>query len=104
MKFGKFEIYPVTDSYMRLDGGAVFGIVPRVLWKKIYPPDDKNRIELSLHCPLLRAKKYNILIDTGVGTKNNEKFYQNYGIDKKTTLLDSLYRFSLQPKDIDLVI
>ena len=104
MKLGKFKIYPVTDGYIYLDGGAVFGIVPRVLWEKVYPPDGKNRIQLSLHCPLVVTKKYNILIDTGLGTKHNEKFRQIYGIDKKSNLLESLYRFGYQSKDIDLVI
>ncbi|HHT9130592.1 MAG TPA: MBL fold metallo-hydrolase [Candidatus Brocadiaceae bacterium] len=104
MKFGRFEIYPVTDGYIYLDGGAVFGVVPRILWEKIYAPDEKNRIQLSLCCPLIVTKKYNILIDTGVGTKHREKFCQIYGIDKKSNLLESLYRFGYQPKNIDLVI
>ena len=104
MKLGKFEIYPVTDGYFYLDGGAVFGIVPRVLWEKVCPPDERNRIPLSLHCPLVVTKKYNILIDTGIGTKREEKFRKIYGIDKKPNLLESLYRFSYQPKNIDLVI
>jgi len=104
MKFGKCEIYPVTDGSFYLDGGAVFGIVPRVLWEKIYQPDERNRIPLSLHCPLIVTKKYTILIDTGIGTKNNEKFCRIYGIDNRANLLESLYRFGYSPKDIDLVI
>lgn len=104
MKLGKFQIYPVTDGYFYLDGGTVFGVVPRVLWEKIYLPDEKNRIQLALHCPLIVTKKYNILIDTGIGTKHDEKFCKIYGIDKKSNLLESLCRFGYQPKSIDLVI
>src|SRR3989304_3102058 len=104
MKLGKFEIYPVTDGSFCLDGGAVFGVVPRVLWDKIYPPDERNRIQLFLHCPLGVTKKYNILIDTGIGTKHDEKFCKIYGIGKTHNLLESLYRFGYQPKNIDLVI
>ncbi|MDN3512423.1 MAG: MBL fold metallo-hydrolase [Candidatus Jettenia sp. CY-1] len=104
MKLGKFEIYPVNDGYFYLDGGAVFGVVPRVLWEKIYLPDEKNRIQLALHCPLVVTKKYNILIDTGVGTRHDEKFCKIYGIDKKSNLLESLCRFGYQPRNIDLVI
>lgn len=104
MKFGKFGIYPVTDGYIYLDGGAVFGIVPRVLWEKVYPPDEKNRIRLSLHCPLIVTQKYKILIDTGCGTKHNEKFYQIYGVERKPHLLESLRYVGYQPGDIDLVI
>ena len=104
MKLGTFEIYPVTDSDIHLDGGAVFGIVPRVMWEKAYPPDEKNRIPLSLLCPLIVTRKYTMLIDTGVGTKHNDKFRQIYGIEKKSTLLESLHQFGYKPKDIDLVI
>lgn len=104
MNLGKFEIYPVTDGYIYLDGGAVFGIVPRVLWEKTYPPDEKNRIKLSLHCLLIMTGKYKILIDTGVGTKHGEKFCRIYGINKKPNLPDSLHRFGFQPNDIDLVV
>lgn len=104
MKLGTFEIYPVTDSDIYLDGGAVFGIVPRVMWEKAYPPDEKNRIRLSLLCPLIVTRKYTVLIDTGVGTKHNEKFCQIYGIEKKSTMLESLHQFGYEPKDIDLVI
>src|SRR5574337_854878 len=104
MRLGQFEIYPITDGYIYLDGGAVFGIVPRVLWEKVYPPDGRNRIQLSLHCPMVVTKKYNILIDTGLGTKHNEKFCQIYGIGKKSNLLESLYQYGYQPKDVDLVI
>lgn len=98
MKAGKFVIYPVTDVNIYLDGGAVFGIVPRVLWEKVYPPDDRNRIQLSLHCPLVVTGRYNILIDSGVGTKHNEKFCRIYGIDKKSNLLESLHRLVISPK------
>lgn len=104
MKFGKCEIYPVTDGSFYLDGGSVFGVVPRVLWEKIYQPDERNNIQLLLHCPLIVTKKYNILIDTGVGIKHDEKFCRIYGIDKKMNLLESLNRFGYQPKNIDIVI
>lgn len=104
MKVGTFEIYPINDGNIYLDGGAVFGIVPRVLWEKAFSPDEKNRIPLSLHCLLIVTKKYKILIDTGLGTKHNEKFCQIYGIDKKSSLLESLHRFGYEPKDIDFVI
>lgn len=104
MKIGKFDIYPVTDGSIYLDGGAVFGVVPRALWEKWYQPDDKNRIQLSLRCPLVVTKKHNVLIDTGVGVKHSEKTCRIYGIDKKSNLTESLYRFGYQPKDIDIVI
>ncbi|MBI5307151.1 MAG: MBL fold metallo-hydrolase [Planctomycetes bacterium] len=95
-------VWQVDSIY--LDGGAVFGVVPRVLWEKWYQPDDKNRIQLSLRCPLVVTKKHKILIDTGVGAKHGEKMCRIYGIDKKSNLVESLYRFGYQPKDVDVVI
>ncbi|UJS19280.1 MAG: MBL fold metallo-hydrolase [Candidatus Brocadia sp.] len=104
MKLGTFTIYPVNDSDLYLDGGAVFGIVPRVLWEKVYPPDSKNRIRLSLHCLLIATGHHNILIDTGIGSKHDEKFCQRYGIDKGYHLLESLKHVGYRPENIDIVI
>lgn len=104
MQFGTFEIFSVSDSPICLDGGAVFGIVPRVFWERIYPPDDKHRIQVSLQSLLVVTKRHTILIDTGVGSKLDAKYYKIYGIDKNITLLKSLSRLGYQPQDIDIVI
>ena len=76
MKLGQFNICPLTDGRFRLDGGAMFGVVPRVLWEQCCPADDLNRIPLSLTCLLIQAHGKNILVDTGLGTKNDEKFHR----------------------------
>ena len=65
MKLGAFEIYPVTDGRFRLDGGAMFGVVPKVIWEKCCAADELNRIPLSLTCLLIRAHGKNLLVDTG---------------------------------------
>lgn len=104
MKLGKFELYSLSDGFFRLDGGAMFGIIPRPLWEKENPPDDKNRILLSLRPLLVKTGKENILIDTGIGDKEDAGFRSIYDIHKKSTLIGSLLSLGLRPGDIDVVI
>lgn len=104
MKLGSFELYPVSDGRFRLDGGAMFGVVPKVLWGKCCAADELNRIELSLTCLLIRANGKNILVDTGIGSKEDGKFHRMFDVDRRPTLLDSLKQLGLEPDDIHLVI
>lgn len=104
MKLGAFDIYPVTDGRFRLDGGAMFGVVPKVLWEKCCPADELNRVPLSLTCLLIRARGTNILVDTGVGSKEDGKFQRMFAIDRTPPLLDSLKSLGLGRDDIHMVI
>ncbi|MBI5747334.1 MAG: MBL fold metallo-hydrolase [Nitrospirae bacterium] len=104
MRIGEFEVVIITDGYERLDGGAMFGVVPKVLWEKTNPPDDRNRILMGLNCLLVQGNGKRILIDTGVGRKNDPKFCDIYGIEGRSSLLDSLKGYGLKPGDIDIVI
>jgi glyoxylase-like metal-dependent hydrolase (beta-lactamase superfamily II) len=104
MKLGAFEIYPVVDGRFRLDGGAMFGVVPKVLWQKCCPADELNRIQLSLTCLLIRAHGKNILVDTGLGNKEDEKSQQMFAIDRTPPLHDSLKQLGLSREDIHLVV
>jgi len=105
MKFGDFEIHLLNDGKFRLDGGAMFGIVPKVIWNKIHPADEQNRIELGLNQVLIQTpENKNILVNTGIGGKFNEKLRSIYAIDRSNTLLDSLKKFSLSANDIHAVI
>ncbi|HKO31476.1 MAG TPA: MBL fold metallo-hydrolase, partial [Nitrospiraceae bacterium] len=104
MKFGAFDIYPVTDGRFRLDGGAMFGVVPKVIWEKCCAADELNRIPLSLTCLLIRAHGKNILVDTGLGSKEDDKFQRMFAVDRTPTLLESLKRLGLGREDIDMVI
>lgn len=104
MKLGAFEIYPVTDGRFRLDGGAMFGVVPKVLWEQCCPADELNRIPLSLTCLLIRAHGKNILVDTGLGAKEDPKFRHMFAVERTPTLLDSLNRLGLGREDIHMVI
>ncbi len=104
MKLGAFEIYPVSDGRFRLDGGAMFGVVPKALWEKCCPADELNRIPLSLTALLIRANGKNILVDTGLGPKEDEKFQRMFAVERTPTILESLKRLGLGPDDIHLVI
>lgn len=104
MKLGALEIYPVSDGRFRLDGGAMFGVVPKTLWEKCCPADEFNRIPLSLTALLIRANGKNILVDTGLGSKEGEKFQRMFAVERTPTILESLKRLGLGPDDIHLVI
>src|SRR3989442_1022267 len=104
MKLGKIEIYPVTDGRFRLDGGAMFGVVPKVLWEKCCPADEKNRIQLGLNCLLIRAHGKNILVDTGLGSKVDTRFQDRFAIERKPPLEDSLKRVGLAHEDVHMVV
>lgn len=82
----------------------MFGVVPKTLWGKCCPADELNRITLSLTALLIRANGKNILVDTGLGPKENDKFHRMFAVERMPTILQSLKRLGLGPDDIDLVI
>jgi glyoxylase-like metal-dependent hydrolase (beta-lactamase superfamily II) len=104
MKLGKFDIQPVTDGRFRLDGGAMFGVVPKVLWERCCRPDDQNRIQLGLNCLLIRTGRENVLIDTGLGDKEDAQFQKMFAVERIPTLRDSLKVQGLGPEDIHMVV
>ena len=104
VKLGEFDIQPVTDGRFRLDGGAMFGVVPKVMWERCCQPDDQNRIQLGLNCLLIRIGRKNILLDTGLGDKEDAKFQEMFAVERMPTLRDSLKMQGLQPEDIHMVI
>lgn len=104
MQFGAFDIFPVSDGGFRLDGGAMYGIVPKVLWEKVSPADERNRIALGLTCLLIRGQGKNILVDTGLGGKEDTKFQDMFAVSRPSPLEESLRAYGLTPSDIHLVI
>src|ERR1051325_9279085 len=104
VRLGDFRLGVVSDGTFRLDGGAMFGVVPRVLWERVYPPDDRNRIRLGLNCLLVRTGRENVLVDTGIGTKWGARERDMYGIAHETTVPDSLAALGLSVEEIDVVI
>src|SRR6266571_671267 len=89
MKFGDYRVEIVPDCEFRLDGGAMFGVVPRTLWSKFTPPDDQNRIRMNMNCLFIEAGDERILIDTGIGDKWSEKHREMYGIDRQRSFDES---------------
>lgn len=102
---GRVKIFCLDDGIFRLDGGAMFGVVPKVLWKKKSLPDRLNRILLALH-PILIVTHDNkkILVDTGIGTWWDKKAMAIYGIKKTNNIFSSLKEYNFQPKDIDYIV
>jgi glyoxylase-like metal-dependent hydrolase (beta-lactamase superfamily II) len=104
MHIGDIEVRYLDGGSFRLDGGAMFGVVPKVFWDKKSPPDEKNRISLRANSLLVRAYGKTIVIETGNGTKWDPKQRGIYAIQEGDPLLDSLAAHGVQPRDVDLVI
>ncbi len=102
-KVGDVELHALSDGFFGLDGGAMFGIVPRTAWEKKLPADDCHRVRLSLNPLLIRAAGKNILVDGGIGERPDPKFRTNYAIARRRTLPDCLKAMGLGPEDIDIV-
>lgn len=105
MKLGAFELLALSDGTFKLDGGQVFGVVPKVLWEKKLPADSRNRVKLGLTCLLIQTGRHKVLIETGIGDKFDAKNAEIYDVVRSTTLLDELKKKAgLTPEDIDIVI
>lgn len=103
-KLGRFQLHRLSDGLFRYDGGAVFGLVPKVLWEKVKPPDALNRIPMATNCLLVRTPDVNVLIEAGIGPKLSDKERANFAYDRTPGLPDSLAEAGLRPEDIDLVV
>lgn len=101
---GDVRVHILHDGTFALDGGAMFGVVPRVLWEKTDPPDERNRVTLGLNVALVEAAGHLVLVDTGMGDKWGERGTRTYRIDRSRTLLGSLAALGLGPDDIDVVV
>ena len=104
---GSVRIHALEAGLQRLDGGAMFGVVPRPLWQKKILPDEKNRIPLALRCLLIEAPDALVLVDTGIGAKEDEHFLEIYGVENAgspTRLEDALRAAGFQPGDVDIVL
>ena len=104
MQFGDFELTPLFDGFFRLDGGAMFGVVPKPLWEKRAPADDKNRITLGMRPLLVRSNAGVMLIDAGIGDKMDDKSVAIYGIDRRRNLQHSLSEAGLSADRIDIAL
>lgn len=104
---GGVRVRAVDAGRVRLDGGAMFGVVPKPLWSRRIPADDRNRIALAMRPLLIETADRVVLVDTGLGNKETEKFHDLYGVEndgRPTRLEDSLRRCGVEPDEVDIVI
>jgi glyoxylase-like metal-dependent hydrolase (beta-lactamase superfamily II) len=103
LKLGDLEFHVLLDGYVSLDGGAMFGIIPKVMWEKKIPADGRNRVQLAMNCLLVHAGGKRILVETGIGAKMSPKLRDIYGVEGPF-LNDRLKDYGLDPSEIDVVI
>jgi glyoxylase-like metal-dependent hydrolase (beta-lactamase superfamily II) len=106
---GRWQVHAILAGLQRLDGGAMFGVVPKPLWERRIQPDARNRIPLAMRCLLIEHDVGPILIDTGAGNKEDAKFRDIYGVDNsgadgRTRLEDGLRELGIRPQDVTVVI
>jgi len=105
MRLGNVEYFIVSDGEWRMDGGAIFGVVPKVLWETIVPADELNRVPMALNCLLILSQGKRILVDTGFGRKVPDKRADQLALQREDgDLLDGLERLGYGPEEIDIVI
>lgn len=106
-EIGSIRIHGIEAGVQQLDGGAMFGVVPKPLWERRIPADLRNRIPLALRCLLIEAPNALVLVDTGIGNKYGEKFADIYGVSNSgdpTRLEDGIRHAGFDPSDIDIVL
>jgi len=106
-RVGSIRIHAIEAGVQQLDGGAMFGVVPKPLWERRIPPDARNRIPLALRCLLVEAPEALVLVDTGIGNKEDEKFTDIYGVSNRgspTRLEDGIREAGFDPSDVDIVL
>ena len=106
-KVGRIRIHALETGLQRLDGGAMFGVVPKPLWEKRIGADERNRITLALRCLLVETPGALVLVDSGIGNKEDEKFREIYGVENEghpTRVEDALRAAGFAPEDVDVVL
>lgn len=104
MKIGDYEVSLVDDGLFKLDGGAMFGVVPKTIWERFFKPDELNRIQLSTNTLIIRYKKFIALVDLGMGDKFDEKQWKIYDIKREKTLLENLKEIGISREDVTHII
>lgn len=105
MQLGDYRVEIVPDTEFRLDGGAMFGVVPRLLWSQSCPPDEYNRVRLNMNCLFIEAGRERIIIETGIGDKWSAKQETMYGITRRRSLGDSIEAVTtFSPGEITIVV
>ena len=94
------QLHIIETGFFKLDGGAMFGVVPKSIWQKTNPPDDKNLCTWAMRCLLLEDGDKLILIDNGIGTKQDEKFLSHYYLHGDVDLIKSIHNAGFSEDDI----
>ena len=100
INFLKMKLYPIESGNFKLDGGAMFGVVPKTIWNKTNPADENNLIDIAARCLLIEDGKRLILIDTGMGNKQSEKFFGYYSLWGTHSMDKSLAKYGFHRNDI----
>ncbi|HKO22385.1 MAG TPA: MBL fold metallo-hydrolase [Candidatus Eisenbacteria bacterium] len=103
LTIGPYKVHFVAGGRFRLDGGAMFGVVPKVLWNRAMSADERNRIQMRMTCLLLEGNGQKILVDAGSGTKDDPKFRDIYAIEGAEGLTQELAALGVKPDDITAV-
>jgi len=98
------ELYIIETGYFKLDGGAMFGVVPQQMWKKLNPPDSNNMCTWSMRCLLVKEGNRLILFDTGMGDKQDDKFRSHFEPHGESTLLGSIRAHGFSPEEVTDVV
>ncbi len=104
MKFGDFEITTFVEHRFKLDGGSMFGVIPRSMWQKFAPPDENNLVEMTNNLFVLKAHDKNFIFDIGLGDTLSDREKKIYGVVGESTLSEGLQSVGLTEDDIDYVI
>ena len=103
LTIGPYRVHFISGGRFRLDGGAMFGVVPKALWNRVAPADEMNRIRMAMNCLLIEGDGKRVLVDTGVGAKTDPKFREIFAIERPEALLEGLAALGLKPADIGTV-
>ncbi|MCL4304028.1 MAG: MBL fold metallo-hydrolase [Anaerolineae bacterium] len=104
-RLGSLEYYIVSDGWMWVDGGSTFGMVPRIIWAELFPPDAQNRVPFALNSLLIRSEGKTILVDTGYGLKLDEKARRRAGLERPDgDVVAALARQGVRVEEIDIVL
>ncbi|MGE0455469.1 MAG: MBL fold metallo-hydrolase [Vicinamibacteria bacterium] len=104
IELGELRVHVLRAGSFALDGGALFGVVPRALWERAHPPDERNRVSLACNVALVETGGKRLLIDTGIGDKWSGKQREIYRIERESGLIEGLAGLGLGPDDIDVVV
>ena len=104
MRIGDYEVHPVETGRFALDGGAMFGVIPKPLWEKKSPADERNRILMAMNILLIRAAGKWMLVETGIGDKWDAKRRDIYAIENANRLPVQLSAAGVAPEKIDIVL